>query len=211
MPRFRSHPADHRFFGAMALVAAGVIVAGFANTYGRKVLAGTPPLPPVVHLHAALFCTWLVLLVAQAVLVSRGHLALHMRDASACMRGELGVDGRVRLRDRSLRLGSLAPHRPGRGERMFVETRSAIDHVRAPDQAQSRRQPRIPWMSRHRGRPRWISWRWSSRWMPRSPTCAAHRANVSSLEARVPGVRPDEGVFDDLHRRVEAVRREAGS
>lgn len=85
MPGFRSHRADHRFFGAMALVAAGVIVAGFANTYGRKVLTGTPQLPPVVHLHAALFCTWLVLLVAQAVLVSRGHLALHMRVGQAAV------------------------------------------------------------------------------------------------------------------------------
>ncbi|HET6923858.1 MAG TPA: hypothetical protein VFI16_11995 [Anaeromyxobacteraceae bacterium] len=83
MPGFPSHPADRRFYATMAVVAAAVIVAGFANTYGPKVIAGTPPVPAIIHLHAALFACWLVLFVAQTVLVMRGRVALHMRLGTA--------------------------------------------------------------------------------------------------------------------------------
>jgi len=79
MPGFSSHPADRRFYATMSVVAAVVIVTGFANTYGPKVITGVPPVPPMIHLHAALFACWLVFFVAQAVLVMRGRLALHMR------------------------------------------------------------------------------------------------------------------------------------
>ena len=79
MPGFPSHSADRRFYVAMSVVAAVVIVAGFANTYAPKVITGAPPVPAIIHLHAALFACWLVLFVAQAVLVMRGRVALHMR------------------------------------------------------------------------------------------------------------------------------------
>jgi hypothetical protein len=79
MPGFRSHPADHRFFSTMAIVAAAVIAAGFANTYAPKVITGAPVVPRIIHLHAAVFACWLVLFVAQTVLVRRGRVDLHMR------------------------------------------------------------------------------------------------------------------------------------
>jgi hypothetical protein len=79
MPRFPHHPADHRFFGAMAVVAAVVIGLGFGNTYGPKVVTGAPPVPGIVHLHAAVFTCWLVLLVVQVVLVTRRKIDLHRR------------------------------------------------------------------------------------------------------------------------------------
>lgn len=85
MPAFRPHPADRRFYGTMAFVAAVVIVVGFSNTYAPKVLAGAPPVPGIVHLHAAVFATWLVVFVTQVALVARGHVALHRRLGNAGM------------------------------------------------------------------------------------------------------------------------------
>ncbi len=79
MAGFRSHPADHRFYGTMSVVAVAVIGAGFANTYAPKVITGAPAVPAIVHLHAAVFTCWLVLFVTQTVLVRRGHVASHMR------------------------------------------------------------------------------------------------------------------------------------
>ena len=67
----------------MSVVAAAVIVAGFANTYGPKVLLGSAPVPAIIHVHALLFAGWLALFVAQTVLVVRGHVQAHMRLGSA--------------------------------------------------------------------------------------------------------------------------------
>jgi len=85
MPAFAPHPADRFFYAAMSVVAAAVIVAGFASTYGPKVLSGSPAVPIVIHLHAALFACWLALFVAQTLLVMRGHVLAHMRLGRAGM------------------------------------------------------------------------------------------------------------------------------
>ena len=85
MPSALSQSGDRRFYAAMAIVAAAVIVAGFANTYGPKVISGSVPVPGIIHLHAALFACWLAFFVAQAVLVVRGHLRAHMRLGAAGM------------------------------------------------------------------------------------------------------------------------------
>src|SRR5947207_13871547 len=73
--------AEHRFFGAMSVIAAVVIVTGFSNTYGPKVLAGTA-VPAIIHVHAAVFASWLVLFVAQTMLVMRGRIRLHQQAGS---------------------------------------------------------------------------------------------------------------------------------
>src|SRR5437763_4158732 len=72
---------EHRFFGAMSVIAAVVIVTGFSNTYGPKVVAGTQ-VPAIIHVHAAVFASWLVLLVAQTMLVMRGRIRLHQQVGS---------------------------------------------------------------------------------------------------------------------------------
>lgn len=79
MADFRPHPADHRFYATMSVVAVAVIGAGFANTYAPKVITGAPPVPAMVHAHAAVFASWLAVFVAQTVLVMRGRVASHMR------------------------------------------------------------------------------------------------------------------------------------
>jgi len=85
MPALAPHPADRSFYATMSVVAAAVIVAGFASTYGPKVLSGAPAVPLVIHLHAALFACWLALFVAQTLLVMRGHVLAHMRLGRAGM------------------------------------------------------------------------------------------------------------------------------
>jgi len=77
-PAAVARSAEHRFFSAMSVIAAIVIVTGFGNTYGPKVLGGTP-VPGIIHLHAVVFASWLVLFVAQTLLVLRGRIKLHQQ------------------------------------------------------------------------------------------------------------------------------------
>jgi uncharacterized membrane protein YozB (DUF420 family) len=63
----------------MALITAATILAGFSNTYLPKLVTGTPALPSIVHLHAAVFTTWLALFVAQTALILKGRTAVHRR------------------------------------------------------------------------------------------------------------------------------------
>ena len=95
--RFRTLPGDHRFFSAMSIVSAVAIVAGFSSTYLPKVVSGAPPVPPIVHLHAIVFASWLVLFVAQTSLVLTGRTAVHRR---------LGIAG-VALAALMVMLGSM--------------------------------------------------------------------------------------------------------
>ncbi len=95
VPAFPSHPADRRFYAAMSVVASVVIVTGFASTYGPKVITGSRPVPAIIHLHAGVFLCWLVLFVAQTLLVVRGHIQAHMRlgQAGLAIAGAMLVTG----------------------------------------------------------------------------------------------------------------------
>jgi uncharacterized membrane protein YozB (DUF420 family) len=77
--RFETRRSDHRFFSIMSVVTSVTIVAGFWNTYFPKVLTGAPALPPIIHLHALIFTSWLVLFVTQTSLVLTGKTAIHRR------------------------------------------------------------------------------------------------------------------------------------
>jgi len=77
---------DHIFYTGLAVVAAAIVFAGFARTYYLKDLFGKPPLPPLLHLHGALFTSWLVLLLSQVTLVAARRTEIHRR---------LGVAGGV--------------------------------------------------------------------------------------------------------------------
>ena len=78
-PRVDSTTADRRFYFFLTALIATAAIVGFApNSAG--ILAGTIPSPPlIVHLHAAAMVSWLLLLVAQAGLVTAGRRDLHMR------------------------------------------------------------------------------------------------------------------------------------
>ena len=70
---------DHLFFSGMALLMLVTVFVGFAPSY---YLAGVfrAALPSsIIHVHGALFSSWILLLVTQTSLVSAGRVDLHRR------------------------------------------------------------------------------------------------------------------------------------
>ena len=65
------------FYVGVAGTLLVLVLVGFAPPYSASVSAGT--LPPFLHVHAAVFLFWTVLLLVQASLVARGSVALHRR------------------------------------------------------------------------------------------------------------------------------------
>ncbi|HEX7237316.1 MAG TPA: hypothetical protein VF405_10170 [Gammaproteobacteria bacterium] len=62
----------------VALLIAGIVAWGFWKTYYSQALARTD-LPAIVHVHAAVFSLWVLVLVAQAAVVAAGNVPLHKR------------------------------------------------------------------------------------------------------------------------------------
>jgi hypothetical protein len=70
---------DNYFFSAMAGLVLLLVMVGFARTY---FLAGVfrAPLPStIIHIHGALFSSWILLLIAQVSLVSAGRVDIHRK------------------------------------------------------------------------------------------------------------------------------------
>src|SRR6185437_14156723 len=65
------------FYVWMAAACAIVAFGGFAPTYWLQVPAGTFVGAPLLHLHAALFSGWTLLLLSQTVLAARGRIGHH--------------------------------------------------------------------------------------------------------------------------------------
>jgi len=70
-------PTDRLFFPLMALIAATVVGAGFAPTYYLGFWFHSPPLAATVHVHAAAFTGWLVLLLSQTFLIRTRRFRWH--------------------------------------------------------------------------------------------------------------------------------------
>jgi hypothetical protein len=84
---------DRLFYGGMAIALGLTVLAGFASTYylrffdgGPKATIGGGPFTALVHVHGALFSTWVLLFIAQTALVASRRVAVHRR---------LGVAGSV--------------------------------------------------------------------------------------------------------------------
>lgn len=70
---------DHLFFNTMVALLFCTVALGFARTY---YLAGVfhAPLPgPIIHVHGAVFSSWIIFLVAQTALVGAGRVDLHRK------------------------------------------------------------------------------------------------------------------------------------
>lgn len=66
------------FYTVMTLLMAVFVFGGFGMTYWYPLANGTlRPAPPVVHLHGAVYFCWMILLVAQPLLVNARNVALH--------------------------------------------------------------------------------------------------------------------------------------
>ncbi|HEY0264543.1 MAG TPA: hypothetical protein VGC07_08465 [Granulicella sp.] len=91
--------ADDIFFTTMSVIMLAIVVIGFAPSYFLReaVFAHLPSL--LVHLHGAVFSSWIILFVVQSSLISAGNVRLHRR---------LGVLGAV-IAGLMVILGVLAP------------------------------------------------------------------------------------------------------
>jgi len=63
---------------AIALLIAAIVAWGFWKTYYSRPFTRTD-LPAIVHVHAAVFSLWVLVLVAQAAVVVAGNVRLHKR------------------------------------------------------------------------------------------------------------------------------------
>ena len=70
---------EHLFFAGMSGLIALIFFIGFARTYYLAAVFDAKPLPALVHVHAAVFTSWIVLLVVQTLLVGTGHRSVHRR------------------------------------------------------------------------------------------------------------------------------------
>ena len=75
----RRGSAERRFYGWAAVVTALIALGGFARTYYLKSVFGTPALSVLIHLHAALMTSWVVLFVVQTRFVAARRVDLHRR------------------------------------------------------------------------------------------------------------------------------------
>ncbi len=79
----RAHAIDRWIFVFMAAWFIIVVLVGFIPDAVMKVemvRAGQrPPFPPIMHVHAVLMGSFLLLLLAQTVMMATGHSALHRR------------------------------------------------------------------------------------------------------------------------------------
>lgn len=69
---------EHLFFAGMSGLIALVVFIGFARTYYLAGVFNAKPLAaPIVHIHGAVFTSWIALLIVQTLLVGSGHTRLH--------------------------------------------------------------------------------------------------------------------------------------
>ena len=71
---------EHRFFWGMSVLMTLVVFIGFSRTYFLAGYFQAKPLAaPIVHIHAAVFTAWMLLLVAQTSLTASGRVEIHRR------------------------------------------------------------------------------------------------------------------------------------
>jgi len=91
--------ADDVFFTSMSVLILAIVVVGFAPSYFLRGAVFAPLPSLLVHLHGAVFSSWIFLFVVQTSLVSAGNVRLHRR---------LGVLGAV-IAGLMVLLGILTP------------------------------------------------------------------------------------------------------
>ncbi|MFZ0311572.1 MAG: hypothetical protein WAL85_02585 [Candidatus Korobacteraceae bacterium] len=71
--------ADDVFFPAMAVLILGVVVLGFGQSYFFAGMLRAKLPNTLVHIHGAIFVSWIFFLVVQASLVAIGRVKWHMK------------------------------------------------------------------------------------------------------------------------------------
>lgn len=69
---------ERLFYTGMSVAFLLIVFAGFARSYYLKPYFGTPPaLTPLLHLHGVVFSSWILLLLAQTLLVAAKRTHVH--------------------------------------------------------------------------------------------------------------------------------------
>lgn len=68
---------ERQFFRTMAMIMATVVVAGFATNLALA--RSTFAVPPIYHVHAFVFFSWVALYVTQNWMIAGNHIALHRK------------------------------------------------------------------------------------------------------------------------------------
>lgn len=70
---------EHLFYTGMTVAFVLVVFAGFARTFYLRPYFATTQLTPLLQLHGLIFTSWILLLLAQTVLVAAKRTAVHRR------------------------------------------------------------------------------------------------------------------------------------
>ena len=70
---------ENLFFSGMAVLILATVFLGFARTYYLAGLFKAPLPNLIIHIHGAVFSSWILLLFAQTSLVAAGRVDLHRR------------------------------------------------------------------------------------------------------------------------------------
>lgn len=73
----RGIEVENRFFVGMSLLLLATVLVGFAKSYFLAGLVRAPLPNKLIHFHALLFSCWILLLIAQATLISANRFDLH--------------------------------------------------------------------------------------------------------------------------------------
>ncbi len=77
--RTSSDRAENRFFVGMSLLLLATVLVGFAKSYFLAGMISAPLPNKLIHIHAVFFSCWIVLLIAQASLISAHRFDLHQK------------------------------------------------------------------------------------------------------------------------------------
>jgi hypothetical protein len=70
---------DHVFFSGMAVLLLGSVFLGFAHSYYLAGMFHAPLPSAIIHIHGAIFSSWILFLLAQTTLVAAGRTGVHRR------------------------------------------------------------------------------------------------------------------------------------
>lgn len=76
---FQRHAWDGYFYIIFAIAACALVFFGFGPTYYFRLLNSESAIPTIVHLHSIVFSAWMLLFLAQTILVEKGRTDLHIK------------------------------------------------------------------------------------------------------------------------------------
>jgi len=82
VPVARSLPGrryDRVFFPVMAVLILITVFIGFARTYFLAGMLSAPLPSPIIHIHGAIFTSWIILLIVQTGLVAARRVDIHKK------------------------------------------------------------------------------------------------------------------------------------